>query len=523
MDITRREMLKLSLFGSAALLLPLERAARTQLSIKDRMPESRLPKPFSTPFAVPPVARPTRRTATTDYYEITMRAATADILPGLRTTIFGYDGITPGPTILANQGRETVVTQINSLPARHPNLGYECTTSVHLHGADSLPQYDGYAEDLTSPGFYKNYRYANDQNGRTSWYHDHAIHHTSENAYMGLAAQYHLRDPLEKSLPIPKGYGRYDVPITIRDAIFAKDGRLIYDDEGESKLYGDVILVNGRPWPVMKVERRKYRFRILNASVGRGYNLALSTGEPLTIIGTDGGLMPAPRNTARMRLGMAERYEVVIDFSKYRIGQKVVLRNLELKNNVEFDSTDRIMRFDVVSDAKSAANNSVPAVLNPGNHPLNPMRLEESQADGTHSFEIVRKNGLWTINGKVWDKDRVDTLCDLNEIDVWEFENKSGGWNHPMHLHLVDFKILDRNGRPPFAYELGPKDTVYVGEGEKVRVIAKFAPHKGKYMVHCHNIVHEDHDMMAQFEVGQGGPDPITAAPPQPLPVKPFV
>jgi spore coat protein A, manganese oxidase len=145
------------------------------------------------------------------------------------------------------------------------------------------------------------------------------------------------------------------------------------------------------------------------------------------------------------------------------------------------------------------------------------MKLQESQAAGVHSLELGRSGGEWVINDRTWDPGRVDERCEQDEIDVWELENKSGGWFHPLHIHLVDFRILDRNGQPPFPWERGPKDTAYIGENEKVRVLGQFGPHKGKYMVHCHNLVHEDHDMMTQFEVGTGGPDPVETDPAKPI------
>ena len=513
MELTRRDMLKMSLLGSAALLLPAERVARTQLKVANRLPASKLPSPFELPFSRPPVAKPLRKTATTDYYRMTMRRAKVEILPGLKTEVWGYNGITPGPTIQVERGREVVVRHINRISnPRHVH------TSVHLHGNASLPQYDGYANDVTKPGEYKDYRYPNDQDARTLWYHDHGVHVTAENAYMGCAAFYITHDPLERSLPIPKG--KYDVPLVLRDAMFAANGALIFDPENHANLFGDVVLANGRPWPRMEVERRKYRFRILNASISRGFNLALSSGEPMTVIGTDGGLMPAPVEVKSMRVGMAERYEVVIDFSKYKAGQKVVLRNLKLPNNVPFENTDVVMRFDVVGDATNTKNNTIPEVLNPESHV---MALEESDSLRTRYFRFQRKNGLWTINGKVWDKDRVDANPGLGDTEIWELENKSGGWFHPVHIHLVDFRILDRDGRPPHPYERGPKDVAYIGEGEKVRVLMQFGPRKGRYMMHCHNLVHEDHDMMTQFEVGTGGPDPITADPAKLLPAGPLV
>ena len=525
---SRREVLTLGLLGGAAMMLPMERTARTKLDIADRIPESQLPKPFQVPFAVPPVLKPVRRDADTDYYQITMKQAQLEVLPGKKTTIYGYNGITPGPTIKVRQGRKAVVRQINSLPDIS-FANYKTWTSVHLHGSDSLPQYDGYASDITNPGEFKDYHYPDNQPARTLWYHDHGVHHTAENAYMGLAAQYHLHDDHELSLPIP--HGRYDVPLTIQDKIFSRSGDFIFDDEGHSSIFGDVILVNGRPWPKMKVERRKYRFRILNASVSRSYRLALSTGDPMTIIGHDGGLAPAPVDVGSFRHGMAERYEVVIDFAKYKIGQKVTLKNLSNPNNVDFASTRNIMQFEVASEAASTKDNSIPSVLNPGTGELyNPMPLKESDATGLHKLQVVRKNGSWTVNGKTWEdvisSDYKFTVanCEREQVEIWELENPSGGWFHPLHIHLIDFKILDRNGKPPFPWERGPKDVAYLGENEKVRVLVRFGPNEGRYMVHCHNLVHEDHDMMIQFNVGKvysnnadDPNDPRLAAPAKPI------
>ena len=175
----------------------------------------------------------------------------------------------------------------------HPTLGYTPWTSVHLHGQASLPQYDGYASDITNPGQFKDYRYPNWQNGRTLWYHDHGVHHTAENVAMGLAGMYQIVDDLELSLPLPKG--EYDVPLIVGDRMFNSDGSLLIDRNDNSGVYGDVITVNGRPWPVMKVKRRKYRFRILNASPSRSYKWSLDSGQSMQVIATDAGLMPAPR------------------------------------------------------------------------------------------------------------------------------------------------------------------------------------------------------------------------------------
>jgi spore coat protein A, manganese oxidase len=526
MQLSRRDLLKVGLFSSAALVLPAERIARTQLAVADRMPTSKLPDPFTMPFQVPPAAAKAQ-VGNFDYFDIYQRQAQVKILPDKLTTIWGYaDGpnglpVTPGPTIYVDQKRPAVVRQTCELPERHPELGYSVWTSTHLHGSCSLPQYDGYASDTTNPGQAKDYHYPNIQDARTLWYHDHGVHITASNAYMGLAAQYILHDPYEQSLPIP--HGDYDVPLTLKDVMFHDTGELLIDDNNQNGIYGDVILVNGVPWPKMQVEPRKYRFRVLNASVSRSYDLSLDSGEPLIVIGTDGGLMPHPQPCSHVKVGMAERYEIVIDFSKYSAGQRVVLKNTSPKNNIDYDTTNVVMAFEVTSTVHDDRNNEVPQDLNPN---MNVMGLTEDSVDKDdngnpiiRNIRFERKNSHWTVNGQTWE-DVVNSDYELtianpkqNATEIWELENPGGGWFHPVHIHLVDFKVLDRNGRAPEPYEKGPKDVVYVGESEKVRVIMKFEHQVGRYMMHCHNLVHEDHDMMVQFEVGEGGDDPIHADP----------
>ena len=221
-----------------------------------------------------------------------------------------------------------LVRHYNDITRQHPVLRYgPPETSVHLHGNPSLPQHDGYASDTTAARQYKDYWYPATEDARTLWYHDHGVHHTASNAYMGLAGLYLLHDDEERASGLPlRGspddqYGNpYDVPLILRDAMFDTGAQLIFADNDESGAYGDVILVNGVPWPNMKVEPRQYRFRILNASVSRSYDLALSVKGstarlPLTVVGTDGGLMEVAQATNLLRSGMAERYEVVIDFT----------------------------------------------------------------------------------------------------------------------------------------------------------------------------------------------------------------
>lgn len=524
MGLSRRDFIGGVAVGTI-LAVPIGRAVAGRPRGVNRVATSRLPAVFATPFVVPPIAKPVSTANGVDRYRITMAPMTAEIIPGQLTPLFGYNGSFPGPTIRATRGRQITARFVNKLPAVHPDWVYEPTTSTHLHGGASQPQYDGYASDLTRPGQYKDYIWSNNQTGRTLWYHDHAEHHTAQNAYMGLSGQYHIIDPAEATLGLPSG--EFDVPLTIRDALFQADGKLLFSLDDTDGIWGDVILVNGRPWPVMKVKRRLYRFRILNSSLSRSYRLALDNGAPFTVIGSDAGLMAAPVTTTELIVGMSERYDVVIDFSTLRAGARVVLKNLPLDYNDDYPTTDRVMAFDVTADAFPTTNNRVPAVLAPRSPAL---VHTPAESVATRTYEAQRSGGEWTINGITWHHvvasnfTLVDGTPRLNTVETWKLSNPHGGWTHPFHIHGVDFVILSRNGMPPRPYEAGPKDTTHVGANETVTVLLCFEL-AGKYMIHCHNLMHEDHDMMSQYEVIGGtvpAPSPFSA-PARNLPEAPLL
>lgn len=529
MRLSRRDMFKLGALGTvgiAGFAIPFGHTVNGASA--SLLPANRLPKPYQVPFArlevLAPASRAVDELGPVDYYDITARPGAVGIVPGMLTPVLGYNGTVPAQRIDVEQGTRIVMTMRNKLPATHPTFGTPMPISTHLHGSASLPQYDGYASDITAPGQKKYYHYPNFQPARTLWYHDHGVHYTAQNAYSGLASQYHLHDPMERAL-LPQG--EFDVAITLSDMMFAANGSQLYDDRSHSGLWGDVVLVNGRPWPVMKVKKRIYRFRFLNASISRSYRPTTSPAAPMYVVATDGGLMPKSQNVSQWRHGSAERYEVLIDFSKFKAGQRILLNNLSNPNNRDFDNTNKIMAFDVVDDAFDVNDPTalvVPQSLNPS---VDVMGLTETRGMKVRNIRVQHDDNTneWNLNGETW-HDVVDSgyksvLANpgLGDTEVWEIENKSGGWFHPVHIHLIDFKVLSRNGKAPFAYELGPKDVVYVGEGEKVRLIMKFGPHRGKYMVHCHNLPHEDHDMMHQFSVGLNPGDidendPIWADPP---------
>jgi spore coat protein A len=541
MELSRRDLMKLGVLGGAAMYLPVERLARTA----DFASLAKLPKPFVYPF-VKPAELDLRAAANGGVARtgVTMRMKQIPV-PVLgpsptwpTTNLWAYTGPNGeiNPTIHVDKGQPIEITHVNDLPDTHPVHGYESWTSVHLHGSASLPQYDGYANDVTKPGQRKLYKYPNMQGARTLWYHDHGVHRTATNAYAGLAGQYHLHDDMERDAGIPTG--AYDAPMILRDALFEQNGSLRWDDHDKSSFMGDVILVNGVPWPVLPVQKRRYRFRILNAAISRSFNLSLSDSRAkMWVIATDGGFMPKPVRVSSLKVGMAERYEVILDFGDCPDGLAVTLKSSPVKNNVDYLHTGKVMQFKVLPGVKvptTQPGNIIPtsfyAPIAPrsGSQWTGPdevMGLTPGMAVKKRTLEFKKSDatGEWLIGSETWndivDSDFKKVVADPepNSIEQWDFVNKSGGWFHPVHVHLIDFKIISRNGSAPRPYEVGPKDVVYVGEGETVRVVAKFGPHEGKYMIHCHNLVHEDHDMMSQFRVGPEKDydpnDPIKAAP----------
>lgn len=421
--------------------------------------------------------KPKRRFPDHDLYELTMRPADVEILPGRRTRVWGFNGSFPGPTIRVEQGRPVVVRQVNHLSV---------PTATHLHGGYVSPKDDGHPMDLVEPGARKDYFYPNDQLTATLWYHDHTHHFTSRNVYRGLAGLYVIEDPGEADLNLPRD--DFDVPLIIQDRSFRASGALKFSNRHDSVL-GDTYLVNGRPAPFFEVANRKYRFRLLNASNSRNYTLALDSLQPLTQIGSDGGLLAAPHLTPTIPLWPAERAEIVVDFSIYPVGTSVTLVDRVGEDPTE---TVPIVRFDVVREEDDPS--SLPASLRPVD------RLAEGQVERQFELTLDPTVNQWLINGKAFSEDRIDVRPRLDDVEVWAFKNSSN-MTHPMHIHLSMFQMLDRDGVPVTGGESGWKDTVRVESQETVRLAIKFIDFTGRYVFHCHNLAHEDHGMMAQLKV----------------------
>lgn len=452
------------------------------------------------------------------------------------TTIWGYNGTYPGPTFEVLKDVPVKVKWENNLPNRHL-LPVDHTlhgamdtpdvrTVVHLHGANVAADSDGHPEAWFTNGnqfvgqkYTKEvYEYTNHQAGATMWYHDHAIGITRLNVYAGLAGFYLIRDFLEERLNLPDG--PYEIPIMIQDKSFNKDGSLFYPDNATppvdnpipstpSFFFGNTIVVNGKVWPYLKVEPRKYRFRILNASNLRPYELKLSNGEVFHQIGTDLGLLHHPVDIDTFILEPAERIDLIIDFSAYK-GQEIILQNIA--QSPPSPGMELIMKFIVSNELKRPDTSTIPKELMPL-HKIEPklaikertMQLDET----TDHYGRV----LHLLNDSMWDAPATEKPK-LDTIEIWHLVNNFN-FAHPIHLHLVHFQILgrkeftaedfDENGNymfdikklnPPSKYENGPKDVVRTEPGQVTSIIMQFKDHCGDYVWHCHILEHEDYDMM---------------------------
>ena len=509
MTLTRRNLLRIA---AGAIALPAVSSCTSGGSIggstgAQQSSGARLPDRFTVPLPVPPVLKPTSTEDAIDRYDITQRPAGAEILPGLKTEIWGYNGLFPGPTIHSRRGRRTVVRHTNELAV---------PVAVHLHGGKNPPESDGYPTDLLLPAGgqsgghrhggqiatgTKEYSYPLEQPAATLWYHDHRMDFTGPQVYRGLAGFHLVHDDEEAALPLPGG--ERDIPLMICDRSFNEDGSFRYpslDPELRDRggvthqfmegVLGDVILVNGAPWPVLEVSATRYRFRLLNASNARRYRLALDPSPPegasFTQIGSDVGLLGRPQRLDEIQIGGAERFDVVVDFARYPLGTKITL-----VNKLASGQTGEVMRFDVVRAGKD--DSTVPPTL------VDFEPLSRSSATKTRMFVFdQRGDDSWDINGKVFDPDRDDAQPQLGATEIWRFD---GDANHPIHLHLAHFQVLSRNGNNPRPTDAGWKDTVDLQSGKEIEVIARFTGYRGRYIFHCHNLEHEDMGMMANLRV----------------------
>jgi spore coat protein A len=568
--LSRRRLLSRGLYTSAGLALSkgvpaIGQAMASPAQVRSEVKLARYVDPLSTP----PVIRATGSVGEVIDMEMHQfrQKVHRDLPP---TTVWGYNGSWPGPTLEAQSGQPLNVNWISKLPTTHllpidhsicgaESSAPDVRNVAHLHGACVLPDDDGYPEAwFTAEGEHgprgpkfnpRPSSYPNCQPSTALWYHDHGLGITRLNIYAGLAGFYLIRDEAERSLNLPSG--EFEIPLMLQDRLFRRDGSLFYPTVVNGpkehpvwiqELYGDYNCVNGKVAPFLEVEPRKYRFRILNAANARFYHLRLfnadETGKALNDsfdvpafmqIGTDGGLLPAPLELRYLLVGPAERFDIVIDFAGLE-GKCFSLVNdapAPYTMGGQYLAED-VMLFKVTKPLSSKDTSTVPdalvpfEVLTPTYAMRERMLLVSEKERPSDGYVIV---GL--LGNAHW-HEPITEDPKAGSTEIWSFVNITGDV-HPLHVHLVQFQVLNRQpfdvqtyqqtgkviftGKPmaPESNERpARKDTVKSYPGYVTRVIMRFdLPHTAPttpgqgllYVWHCHILEHEDNEMMRPYKV----------------------
>lgn len=455
---------------------------------------------------------------------------------------WGFDGGIPGPTYHARYGEPILVRMMNMLPSlANRNIQFATPkTTTHLHNGHTASESDGYPMYYIESGSYWDHHYAcfpahHDEREKltTLWYHDHMMASTAPNVYAGLSGFFLLfdendsgneNDASSKAWGLPSG--KYDVPLILHDVLFTPDGQASFPIFNTDGVLGDKFTVNRTIQPYFQVERRKYRFRLLNGGPSRFYQLYLSSGQPFVAVTGDGNFLPKPVVAESIFLSVAQRVDVILDFSEYKVGDQIILQNrLEQVSGAGpsgriLDPGDGIMRFDVI-DSTGPDNSRIPSHFR--SLPEIPKDLSKYKE---RIWEFDYMGGLWTVNGKIFGMgERIDAEIEEGSGEVWIFRNQGKNWSHPIHSHFTEFLLREVNGtviepttiqstefRRHFEFEDADKPIkVFMGgqrrdiatlfPNDELKVFMRWSDFQGRYVMHCHNVVHEDHDMMIRWDI----------------------
>ncbi|MFM9029566.1 MAG: multicopper oxidase domain-containing protein, partial [Opitutaceae bacterium] len=467
------------------------------------------------------------------YHALSICKFQHQFITGVKTPMFGYNGIFPGQTMRARLGEPMVVRVRNDCA--------DLETSLHLHGGHTPSHSDGHPCFYTFPGKVRDYFYPHiapkhhaggpmDTNDApsTMWYHDHGNDVTAYNVVHGLVGFSLLTDTFEENLikagvipdvdlrdqDIANGgklvldangatqQGPYDLPLALTDQRFNADGSLWYDMLDHDGRIGDVYTVNGTAQPFVNVEPRQYRLRLCGSSPARVYMLRFSTGQTMLQIGHDSWMLPKAVEVSQIYLNPARRADVIVDFSKFS-GQTIYLENIMKQSSgrkpdgVDPRAPERVMQFRV--GAKSTINPKFRARLNiAAGTPLRPHTpLLEKDATVTRYFDFNRSNGAWQVNQEFYSAFRCDAAIKKGALEKWGLRNGSGGWWHPIHMHLEGHQTLRINGKTPTLETWRYKsDHASLEDNMTFEVLMKFRTFTGPFVFHCHNNQHEDMRMM---------------------------
>lgn len=423
-------------------------------------------------------------------YSMTAKKTLAKVDKNIAIEMLSYlENSSAGPLFRIQKGNNFGVTLNNKLDEH---------TNIHWHGLMIPAKMDGHPDDLVHANESFNYNFNINQRAGTYWYHPHPHNATARQAYLGLAGMFIINDAEETALNLPSG--EFELPLVIADKRLSGSA-LQYNptnNEVMSGYMGETITINGTAFPYTEISSSIYRLRILNASNARVYNLAFDNDLPFTIIGSDGGLLEQPSQVKSLLLAPAERVDILVDFSSLSIGDFTHLKSKTFTNGSKAQGREEfnMMKFKVLKT--TSYKFKIPTFLS---------KIERlAISTKTRSFKLQMKMGLsmkgmHRINNKLFDSNRIDETVKVGDIETWIFNNASDE-PHPMHIHGVQFQITERGGgREIQPHEKGWKDTLLLLPNETAKVTMKFPDNKGKYMVHCHNLEHEDDGMMLQFEI----------------------
>lgn len=424
--------------------------------------------------------------------------------PGPPTPTWGVNGPHLAPTLRAARGETVLIRFRNDLPE---------TTTLHWHGMHLPAEMDGGPHQPVKPGATWSPTWTIDQPAATLWYHPHPHGRTAVHVYRGLAGLFILDEPTD--LELPSRYGVDDIPVIVRDISLKPDNRLDLKprSQGSVGIVGDLVTVNGTTAPYLPVTTQRIRLRLLNASNSRIYRFGFRSGRDFTLIGTDGGLLPALHDTNRVQLSPAERAEIVVAMEP---GERDVLRSSPPRTGL--NPWDR--RWTGADDTLDvlelrAAPRLTPSPPLPTGRLADPPRLADPATPPVRRFRLAK----YTINDKAMDMDRIDfAAVAQGSTEVWEVISVDGT-PHNFHVHDVQFQVLSIDGKAPPPELRGWKDTVHTLPDTPVRIAMQFRgpPNPAMpYMYHCHILNHEDRGLMGQFAVTADGRTPQAAPAPTP-------
>ena len=469
----------------------------------------------------------------------------ADLLPSYMWT---FNGKYPSPTPLNFYGVPSIVRFKNNLPegAQNTTFGVPELT-VHLHNGHTASESDGFAQDFFLPPLFKDNHYANAYAGiddfggigdpreamHTFWFHDHRAAFTANSNYLGLNGMYIVYDAKDPghelatsgSLRLPGYYGITDIPLILTDKRFcaAANGRNeVFQVIGAGAPGGDKWVVNGKIQPRFTVRRRKYRFRVLNTGPAKVWTLSLirpdGTQAPITVVAVDANFTQSPfvLSTTPLNVQVAMRFDIVIDFAAFPAGTSVYLKEAAAQNvgvavadpAIGLPIGNVLMRFDVVNRESwfPPDTPAIPATLTTMPDPIVP--------DGSFQWDFTLVGGQFLVNGLPFDHNRVDHVVLKGSAEEWTLANDvaAGNWNHPVHIHFEEGRIMSRRLRvsqnpdvfqnvPLTPEELGRRDVYPLPPQNRVVLRMRFRDFVGRYLIHCHNMNHEDDFMMARWDI----------------------